>query len=304
MNIIPCQSITTQCYAFFEPETEEVEIRQGSILHINPDIRGGVPEGNFASINEYICNGIVVRNADGTLTVNSSIFESPSAAWVMVSGKCGSGWKNWIINDEGSLLGRPLDEFRQTEKSDNRISKFLPISKKELSRIIYKSDETDLYTQLADFFKKHSRFYEFNTFETLRKSPNLSGPGVYVIKKNSGETIYVGMSGKIKRDINKIVLNSGTINKRITTSTDPYTFDLNNGENVIFRYSPNYSQSKIKNYPMVERYAECFNMRDLVIHCFILQNAVYDVCPSLLESIILQNHFKLFSDLPIANNAL
>lgn len=304
MNIKPNNSITTPCDALFDPVTEDVEIRQGSVLHINPDVRGGIPKGNFESINEYINTGIASRNDDGTLIVNNSIFESPSAAWVMVSGKCGSGWDKWIINEEGSFFGKPLNDFRQSNKYIKKTSKFLPISKKEFDRVIYKSDETDLYVKLAEFFKKHDRFFEFTTYESFQTSYNVNGPGVYVIKRISGETIYVGMSGKIKRDNNQTFLNGGTIYTRIITSKIPYTFDINNIQNVLFRFSPNYNLANLKNKPMEEMYAEYFNMSDLVINCFVLHDAVDEVSPTLLESIILQNHFKLNSDLPVANNQL
>ena len=304
MNIKPNNSITTYCDAKFDAEHEIIEIRQGSILHINPEVRGSIPKGNFARINDYISNGIVGRNGDGNLSVVSSIFESPFAAWVMVSGKCGSGWEKWIINEEGAFFGKPLNYFRQSNICNIKTSKVLPISKKELDRVIYTSDETDLYFKLAEFFKKHRRFFEFTSYVSLKESLELNSPGVYVIKKKSGETIYVGMAGKINREDEQIQSNSGTIFTRITQSTLPYTFDNQNNQNVLFRFSPNYSQSNLKNYPIGERYAEHLSMNDLEMHCFVLQDSVYEVSPTLLESIILQNYFKLNSDLPVANNQL
>lgn len=303
MKIKINNTITTYCNAFFDPANEEVEIRQGSILHINPDVRGGIPRGNFASINEYIDSGIVGRNADGTLIVNNSIFESPSAAWVMVSGKCGSGWEKWII-DEGPLSGRPLNDIRQSKTISERQVSFLPISKKELDRVIYKSDETDLYFKLSDFFKKHRRFFEFENFQALQTCQDLNSPGVYVVRKRISETIYVGMAGKIKRDSQQNLANGGTIYTRITQSSLPYAFEIQDNQSVLFRFSPNYSRAELKKHPIEERYAESFRMSELLIHCFVLKDELDEISATLLEAIILQNHFKLHGDLPVANNQL
>jgi hypothetical protein len=304
MRIKPISSIKTSYEASFDQETKTVEIKAGTILNINPDVRNGVPAGNFDAINEYICQGLVCRNAEGNLVVVDSLFESPSAAWVLVSGTSGSGWKKWIIADDGPYHDMPLDALRQDDALTIKAPKLFPISKKEFDRVIFTSDETDLYFRLTEFFKKHRRFFEFTSYESLKRNRDLNSPGVYVIKKRFGETIYVGMAGKINREDDQFQLNKGTIFTRITRSTLPYTFDDQHNQNVLFRFSPNYSQSNLKNYPIGQRYAEYLNMNDLELHCFVLQDSVHEVSPTLLESIFLQNYFKLNSDLPAANNQL
>lgn len=168
------------------------------------------------------------------------------------------------------------------------------------------------YKSLVEEFKSKLTFTEIDCKKEKIKWPKKSG--VYVIWKNDDSSldnlIYVGMTGKFKRDSKGgVVFNSQTFDKRDYRYT-PYRFceSIKDGDNRFeFRYGPKgkngVEQSKIKYQYNAYEKKICYSK--LKIHCFhVSDNHREYYTPELLEKEILTKYLKSSGNLPPANNEL
>jgi hypothetical protein len=170
----------------------------------------------------------------------------------------------------------------------------------------------ELYHSLMDTFRIDNLFVEINGTEDKIVWPK--GSGVYVIWKNNikenNNLIYVGLTGKFKRNGNgDVVFNGGSFRFRANRWT-PYRFcesERDTNWKYSFRYGPLSSnlneQERIKYDD--NAYANSILYKDLLIHCFIVNADHPEYSPVLLESMILTKYLKESdNNLPPANNSL
>ena len=172
---------------------------------------------------------------------------------------------------------------------------------------------------------------DFNTFfEDLRKEFEVTkaykeiiypkgklkwseGYGVYTLWKQEIKTdnlIYVGLTGKYKRDERgKIELNNGNFKKRDTRYT-PYRFcesrkDLEDYK-YTFRYGPLHSKGKEQAKAKYDKNAYSYTIpyNEMIIATFDLTNKKDKYTPALLEALILTRFLSEKDDLPPANKEL
>lgn len=172
-------------------------------------------------------------------------------------------------------------------------------------------DFRKFYEALVDEFKTHRLFKEIiGDNKTSFNWP--AGSGVYVIWNNTGiekNVIYVGMTGKFSRNSEgKVVFKGKQFKDRMLRWT-PYRFceSKKDGEfQFSFRYGPKFSEVTRQGSSKYEADAYKTNIpyKELIIHCFIINEKNEFYTPASLESIILTKYLKCYKDLPPANNEL
>lgn len=173
-----------------------------------------------------------------------------------------------------------------------------------------------------NFIKTYNHYkQEFeasNYFQNLvcKKNKKLIWPktyGVYTIWKTNSDSsrnlLYIGMTGKFKRNDQGIVeLNGGSFTERSRRWT-PYRFcqSKNDGNfKYTFRFGPKYKnvdiQGKHKYDEDAYSYAVPYNK--LVIHCFTIPSDHPKFTGTYIESALLTSYLKDTGTLPPANNSL
>lgn len=130
--------------------------------------------------------------------------------------------------------------------------------------------------------------------------------GVYVVRRgigdsddNAREILYVGMTGKFKRD-GLLPKNGGLKAREVRTS--PYCFTNSGPYKDYFEFAPKVSVEDLNKIQDADRYGERCKLVDLEIDCFLVERSG-DNAPAFLEAFILQVYLKCFKKLPKANNA-
>lgn len=136
-----------------------------------------------------------------------------------------------------------------------------------------------------------------------------NGFGVYVVWKissSNNELIYVGMTGKIKKDIGGgYAINEGNFSKRKDRYT-PYFFQEIQNDTFSFRFGPKHSKGSIQSKIRLEidAYSETIPYENLRVDFFTFSSNVeenYGYTPSLLEAELLSKYLIENKSLPPAN---
>ena len=161
------------------------------------------------------------------------------------------------------------------------------------------------YKNLCDEFSKSNRLL---TVEGMGHScsdlPWPDGVGVYVVRQNPDQVIYIGMTGKFKRESDGAAVLDDNKNgfRSRATRYHPYSFTREGTYKDHFEFAPLHPLAEIKEAPPKERYAEHFPIKDLSIDCFVLGRESR-IAPAFLEALLLQYYIEFEGRLPVANNA-
>lgn len=146
----------------------------------------------------------------------------------------------------------------------------------------------DLYNMYSAKFRTtdHSGATQKDLIKNLRETvPNVRG--VYVVRLDTGDPLYIGSSGKIEKGAR---LAGQKVWQRLANSTTPYHIDVGN-----FRYGPTTS-----GVPPAD-YTDAIKLDRVRISVI---ETPPNIAPSVLEHLLLQGHFNQYGDLPPANRRI
>lgn len=137
------------------------------------------------------------------------------------------------------------------------------------------------------------------------------GTGVYVVWKIDGKeeaVLYIGMTGKFKRQDDGVRFNNSDFKSRATRWT-PYRFCENEESGKFlwhFRYGPKVKNVQEQNNIKYQNdaYQSAVAYKNLRVDCFIVNEDHPTYSPALLEAELLTAYLKERGDLPPANNEL
>lgn len=169
----------------------------------------------------------------------------------------------------------------------------------------------EYYDKIVSEFQTDNLLVEIEGDNDQRINWPKEGSGVYVVWEKSESQnkniLYVGMTGKFKRETNELVFKNRTFKER-TARWTPYRFrdGQKDSKPYAFGYGPKLSnvnsQSKIKYDD--DAYREYVTYNNLVIHCFTINADHQKYSPALLEAEMLTKYLKDKGNLPPANNEL
>lgn len=98
----------------YDTEEDKITLLKRSILTIDPNKPNGSPQGDYSKARQLVESGAITRTDAQKLVVNQDVSGlSPSRAYVIVTGRSGSGPKNWRSKDDN----RTVEEIRNSVAS-------------------------------------------------------------------------------------------------------------------------------------------------------------------------------------------
>ena len=145
--------ISGQATGVFGFQTKKMTLLKNSLLSINLNTSSPANIAqNYQSVREYLKEGSIVR-IDGSLRVERDIPNlSLSAAGVFVSGRPGSGWLVWLLEN-----GRPVDDLRKNDISNAQHANAIKLRSQTSTPKLELNKETSLETLVGikkDFIQK------------------------------------------------------------------------------------------------------------------------------------------------------
>ena len=145
--------ISGQATGVFGFQTKKMTLLKNSLLSINLNTSSPANIAqNYQSVREYLKEGSIVR-IDGSLRVERDIPNlSLSAAGVFVSGRPGSGWLVWLLEN-----GRPVDDLRKNDISNAQHANAIKLRSQTSTPKLEPNKETSLETLAGikkDFIQK------------------------------------------------------------------------------------------------------------------------------------------------------
>ena len=184
---------------------------------------------------------------------------------------------------------------------------------RKILEVCLKQNELDfdnVYKSCCNIFNDNNALFSISgdKYEELEKQwPR--GVGVYAVwrvsSENNDELLYIGMTGKIKKNFEsntKLLEPENGFSKR-ALRYHPYSFTKNGPNKNHFEYGPKFPIQKIKKVHPEKRYSSKIPLCNIRVDCFKISDHL-KLAPSFLEALLLQEYFNKYNFLPKGNNQL